>query len=84
MAVEMMSAPAWAKEVWATERGEGLVRSGVEDQRYLSRSGGGSWAWRVVPRPPSRMRIGGLEGPRSRSDIFMVFTVFEIRSKSSD
>ena len=85
-----MSEPAWAKALWALDRGEGPVRRGLEDQRYLSRGGGGDWDWRVVPSPPSKMRIGGLEGGRSESDIFMageydkLFTASEMRWMSDD
>lgn len=68
----MISAPASAKSLCAFDKGDESVSSGADDQRYLSRGGGGSCAWRVVPRPPSRMRIGGLVPAKSESDIFMV------------
>lgn len=68
----MISAPASANSLCAFDKGDVSVSKGAEDHRYLSSGGAGSCAWSVVPRPPSRMRIGGLLPTKSESDIFMV------------
>lgn len=39
-------------------RSVGSVRRGVEDQREAERGVVGARDWRVVPRPPSRRRMG--------------------------
>jgi len=58
VAVSRMSAPAATKAVWVLRRRVGSVRRGVEDQREAERGDAGARDWRVVPRPPSRRRMG--------------------------
>jgi hypothetical protein len=53
-----MSAPAVTKAVCVLRRSVGSVRRGVEDQREAERGVVGERDWRVVPRPPSRRRMG--------------------------